>query len=59
MVVYNVDTGSTNHGNSLTGVPICASTFAIILTLSFIANTGWCRETGKFEVDVGSPVDVQ
>jgi hypothetical protein len=22
-------------------------------------NTGWRRETGKFEVDVGSPVDVQ
>jgi hypothetical protein len=21
--------------------------------------TGWRRETGKFEVDVGSPVDVQ
>jgi hypothetical protein len=22
-------------------------------------NTGWRRETGKFEVNVGSPVDVQ
>jgi hypothetical protein len=28
-------------------------------TTSVTRNTGWRRETGKFEVDVGSPVDVQ
>ena len=49
---------------SVNGKSILPKDLNIVLTLFFslyygsVGSTGWHRETGKFEVDVGSPVDV-
>jgi hypothetical protein len=39
-------------------VALCSSMY-LQAALALLASTGWHRETEKFEVDVGSPVDVQ